>query len=109
MLTESQLWQKVRQKEGSLVYTCIRRLENRILCVTDNAVEIENRTSKPYRTEIYSLYQQVHEMGEVFAADAKRWTLAVTYAILIEAVPDEIEAIPGKRLGIRLRRNSTRT
>jgi len=109
MLSESQLWQKVNQIEGRLVYTCVRNRPNKILRVTHNAVEIENRKSKPSRAEIYSLYQQVYEMHEVYADQAWQWTYAVTYAILIEAVPDEIETIPGKCLGIRLRKNSMRT
>ena len=71
--------------------------------VTGSEVIIKDRSSKPSRQEISSLYQQVHKTGEVIPGSEWQWTFSVTYAILMEAVPDEIETIPGKLLGIRLR------
>jgi len=107
MLTESEVWQQIRRLEGSLVSTVIYGRPNKILRVTNNAVVIDKRVSKPSRAEIYSLYKQVHEMGKVARwGDARRRTYAVTYAILIAAIPTEIEAIPGEFLGIRLVRHS---
>ncbi len=106
-LSDSKLWEYIKRLEGQTMCTLKRRKLNKILRVADNAVEIEKRESKPSYEEITSLYHQVHETGEVISGDALRharqFTYAVTYAILVKAVPDEIEAIPGKRLGIRLR------
>ncbi len=102
-LSDSELWKHVRKLEGKTVYTIKRRIPNRISNVTDNRVVIKDKSTKPSHAQITSLYHQVHKTGEVISRDAWRFTYAVTYAILVEAVPDEIEAVPGKDLGIRLR------
>lgn len=104
MLNDNKLWEHIKGLEGKTIHTLKRRKPNKISSVTDNTVVIANRKSKPSRAKISSLYKQVHKTNEVVSCDAQLFTYAVIYAILVEALPGEIEAIPGKPLGIRLRR-----
>lgn len=106
-LRDNELWKRIKGLQGQTIYTLKRRQPNKILRVTDNAVVIENRKSKPSRKQICELYHLMYEKKEVTTDSPQEFTLAVTYAILVKAVPDEIEDIPEKTIRIRLRGHST--
>ena len=115
-LSENELWQHIRKLEGETVLTLKRRNPNKILSVTNDSVEIKDRSTKPSREDIFCVYQYVHRVGRVTREDLygegsilghpyARKTGRIIMSILARAVPDEILPIPAnERLsGIRLR------
>ncbi len=115
-LNDEELWERVRGLEGETVYTLKQRKPNKILSVTDDSVEIKDRSTKPSREDIFCVYQHLLRTGKVTKKDLygnasilgdalARKTGRIIMAILARAVPDEIEPIPAnERLsGIRLR------
>lgn len=118
MLNADQLWERVRRMQGQIVYTIDRGNPNRIPRVTDDAVEIENRATSPTRDDIVRVYEALHVRGEITGRDlyGDQPILGHPYAnkvgriiiaILVKAVPDEIEAIHRDKThrlsGIRLK------
>jgi hypothetical protein len=104
VLNEDTLWNRVRGLSGETVYTLNKQKPNTILNVTEHNIEIENRKSRPSRNEIWSLYKQVYKEKTLYSGEAEKYTYAVSYAILLNVVPNEIEPIPGNKLGIQLKR-----
>lgn len=118
MLTEDELWQRVRQLEGQTVYTLVRQSPNPISRVTENMVEIQGRITTVNREDLWCVYWGLHQRGQITADDlygeksivdhplAKK-TGRIMMAILATAVPEEIDIIRRRGLdrlsGIRRR------
>ena len=120
MLGEHQLWQRIKQLEGQVVYTLEQQKPNQISRVTDESIEIEGRATAPTRNDILLVYRQLHQTGQITAADlyggnsilnhpyAKK-SGRIIMATLATAVPDEIDVIKRNKTqglsGIRLKSN----
>lgn len=120
MLNENEFWQRVRGLEGETVYTLERQNPNRILRVTDEDIEIENRGTRPIRDDVLQVYRELHRRGEITGDDLYGENSVVGHelahksgrimmAILARAVPEEISIIRRSKTerlsGIRLRSN----
>lgn len=100
-LTDTELWQRVKGLEGQTVWTLARPSRNKIVEVTTQKVVFEgSRTSVP-RTDICGAYEELWQEGTLWAdkgstahghkGDYYLWS--VTPAILLSAVPDQVEPI----------------
>ena len=108
-LKEEELWQRVRALKGQTVYTLERHSSNHIQDVSDSNVIISARRSRPSRAEIVGAYEVVCMSGELrISAGWKggtRWMYSVTPAIVLAAVPDQVEIIDdGGLSGIKLKK-----
>lgn len=118
MLSNDELWLRIKQLEGKMVRTIVLRKENKVLEVTERELLIENRNTAPSREFITRVYRYLYRHGQVtgdnweqicgneFCGKVGR----ITLAILAEAVPDQIEAfVPsekGKKSGIRKKQSN---
>lgn len=121
MLTEDQLWRRIRDLQGQTIYTIVRQSPNPISRVNDDRVEINARATTVSRGDLWLVYQELHRRGQVTRDDlygarsivghpyAKK-TGRVMMAILARAVPEEIQVIRPNRLqrlsGIRRRQEA---
>lgn len=123
MLTENELWQRIRRLEGQTVYTLDRRRPNRISRVTDAAVEIESRATKVAREDLWVVYDGLYQRSRITGEDlyGDRSILGHPYAgkagriimaVLADAVPEDMEVIRRSRAerlsGIRIRTTTNR-
>lgn len=69
MLNENELWQRVRGLEGQIVYTLDQQRPNRILRVTDEVIEIQNRGTRPTRDDVLQVYRELHRRGQITGND----------------------------------------
>ena len=120
MLSENELWERVRGLSGRTVYTIERQRPNRISGVTDESIAIADRTTKPTREDIFQVYREVWQRGEITGEDLygdqsilghpyARKTGRIIVAVLASAVPEEIQGVRRSKTqrlsGIRLRQN----
>lgn len=120
MLSENELWERVRGLSGRTVYTIERQRPNRISGVTDEAIAIADRATKPTREDIIQVYREVWQRGEITSEDLygdqsilghpyARKTGRIIVAVLASAVPEEIQGVRRSKTqrlsGIRLRQN----
>ena len=66
VLSDSELWQRIRELEGETVYTIQQCKPNKILRVTGDRLEIEGRATKPSREDILCVYQYLQRTGKRF-------------------------------------------
>ncbi len=117
-LNRTQLWERVKKLEGHVVNTIAQHRPNKIVRVSEIEMEIEGRNTKPLLKDVYQVYDVLIKQGKITAEDLygntsilghvlARKTGRILMAILVAAVPEEIEVIlPSKvsRLsGIRIR------
>ena len=120
MLSENELWERVKGLSGCTVYTIERQRPNRISGVTDESIAIADRTTKPTREDIFQVYREVWQRGEITGEDLygdqsilghpyARKTGRIIVAVLASAVPEEIQGVrrskTQKLSGIRLQQN----
>jgi len=120
MLSENELWERVRGLSGRTVYTIERQRPNRISGVTDEAIAIADRATKPTREDIIQVYREVWQRSEITSEDLygdqsilghpyARKTGRIIVAVLASAVPEEIQGVRRSKTqrlsGIRLRQN----
>ncbi|MBA7625220.1 hypothetical protein ES703_32646 [subsurface metagenome] len=120
MLSENELWERVRGLSGRTVYTIERQRPNRISGVTDEAIAIADRATKPTREDIIQVYREVWQRGEITSEDLygdqsilghpyARKTGRIIVAVLASAVPEEIQGVRRSKTqrlsSIRLRQN----
>ena len=121
VLSEHELWERVKGLQGRTVYTIERLSANKVLKVTDNEVRLakengELRSTTPIKSDIVNTYDYLMRHGQVTREDyskipeSRYWAFVgrVVYAILRDAVPEQIEEFhrrpPHVRLsGIRLK------
>ena len=120
MLSENELWERVRELSGHTVYTIERQQPNRISGVSDEAIAIADRATKPTREDILQVYREVWQKGEITGEDLygdqsilghpyARKTGRIIVAVLASAVTEEIQGVRRSKTqrlsGIRLRQN----
>ncbi len=108
MLSEEELWSRIKNLEGKTIYTIKQRRRNHILKVTDWEVIIEGRRTRPSRKYIYNVYRYLHKHGEITKDDFVKIcgneickkVGRITMAILASALPDEVEAFTCNERGL---------
>ena len=120
MLTEDELWKRVKKLLHKTTYTIQRRELNYIEQVTANRVCLakngKSRPSSPTRAQIWSAYRYLWEHCQVTQKDYASNRLSgiigkrvsrIVLAILSDAVPEQIEAFQQEKgipqSGIRLK------
>ena len=118
MLSDGELWDRVRALEGQIVHTLERQRPNTVSRVTDEAVEIEGRATKPTREDILRVYHHLHTRRQITGDDLygdgsilghpyARKTGRIILAILARAVPEEVHVVARDRTqrlsGIKLK------
>ena len=97
-LSSEELWSRVRGLEGQTVYTLKVRRPNTIEEVTEDRIIIRGRKSTPTRKEVETVYSTVWDAG-VFRVHEGNWrgpasfVYSVTPAIVLAAVPEQVQAI----------------
>ncbi len=111
-LSSEALWSRVRSLEGQTVYTLKIRKPNVIKKVTEDRVIIRDRRSTPTREQVETVYNHVWKEG-VFRVHEGNWSgpanviLGVVPAIVLAAVPEQIQLIPDQGLaGIERKGNA---
>lgn len=103
-LSDSELWKHIKALEGKTVYTNTRKIPSKILRVTEYRVEIEGKTPVSFKgkTGIFANYHifikdgyLIGESGEDRIMKGNLYGRYVIMAILLTALPDEIEEIKG--------------
>lgn len=109
-LEREELWQRVRNLEGRTVATLKVGKANFVESVSEDRISITRRNSQPTRTQVNDVYDNVWEKGE-FRLYGGNWRgqsqfiWAVVPAIVLAAVPDQLEKINDDGLsGIRLKK-----
>ena len=90
------------------MYTIARRRPNPVRQVTEDVVIIEGRVSRLPREQIVAAYNRLTTYGEFRTNDRRSpepgYVWSAVPAILVAALPDQIEIIPhGRPSGIRLK------
>jgi hypothetical protein len=105
--SDRELWERVKALEGKTLYTITRGIPNKILRVTENRVEIQDKTIVYFNgvRGIFENYDTLIEDGYLIGESGEDSTMkanlrgrSVIMAILHKVMPDEIEKIKG---GIR--------
>ena len=108
MLSDDELWSRVKQLEGETIYTIVQKKPNKVLRVTDSEVIIEGRTTRPSRRFVVRVYRYLCRNGEVTGRD---WIKIcgnefcgkvgrITLAILVRAIPDQVESFTRDERGL---------
>lgn len=69
MLSDDELWDRVKKLEGKTVFTIVQKKPNKVLRVTDREVIIEGRATRPSREFIVKVYRYLWRNGEVTGRD----------------------------------------
>jgi hypothetical protein len=107
-LTENEFWVRVKALEGTTVHTLSQGQPNKILTVNENEISIADRVSRPTKKNLYGLYTMM-DSGETILSDhiqhlIEKRVSRICLAIVVQAVPEEVEAVTvGRKTGIRRR------
>jgi len=113
-LTKNALWKRIKKLKGKIIYTIEEKEKNEIIDVTSNEIIIKDRQSRPTKDDIWRVYELLwiekrlnkNNTPQDLFSDKK--VARIIYAILAEAVPEQIKAVsqqesPDGLSGIMLR------
>ena len=99
------LWSRVRNLIEQTILTLERGEPNIIAEVSERSVRVYGRRTRVGQAHVFRVYEALLNSGEYRHGDAQRFTWALAPAIVLMALPDQVEKIVDDgRAGIRVRR-----
>lgn len=116
MLTDIEIWEKVKSLEGKTIYTLTHHDENYIKLVENSSsdndrVIIRDRDTTPIKRDIIAAYSSLHKQGQLerkkdldWLATADKQTSSIVFSLIAEIAKEEIEIIDKKKVILKLKK-----
>jgi hypothetical protein len=115
MLSVEQVWLKVKQLEGKILYTYDQLEENKVVNVEDTGsdndrVIIENRDTMPIKQDIWAAYELLYKQGKLERKEDLAWleeldkqTSSIIFRIIGEITKNEIIEVQKRPIVLKLK------